>query len=206
MIDRSPAHRMIVAAHVRDDADVFPADVLATLGSGYGVTAAAMEQWLASAPAGAQLAYAQGFDLPQSLAAVVMAREAAGAGLVHLKRHKVMEIKAGRRVQVWYHWLIEKRPVLAGITADQSDSMAGMIGADAQAVYRRFRRAALLEEVAPTNGELAQELNLKNAERARYVVRKLKDAGLIVIADDGPRRRRIVTVAASGRSTRAGAL
>src|SRR3546814_11901062 len=73
-------------------------------------------------------------------------------------------------------------------------------------MMKLLNKAAVTCRPCPTNAELAVALGLKNAEVARYEFNRLVRQGKIAVAGFGPRRRRVVTIVATGQQTRKGGL
>src|SRR3546814_2904818 len=69
-------------------------------------------------------------------------------------------------------------------------------------MMKLLNKAAVTCRPCPTNAELAVALGLKNAEVARYEFNRLVRQGKIAVAGFGPRRRRVVTIVATGQQTR----
>src|SRR3546814_2269825 len=74
----------------------------------------------------------------------------------------------------------------------------------ARRMMKLLNKAAVTCRPCPTNAELAVALGLKNAEVARYEFNRLVRQGKIAVAGFGPRRRRVVTIVATGQQTRTG--
>lgn len=175
------------------------------------------EAWVDRAAPGERIAYAKGQALARGSATVVLARE---FGAMQLVRLHVVAVTGddGARETEWIAIRCARDGVgspaspgaLPHPQADARGATADVgAGSDAEvldAIYRAFKRAANMGQVAPTNGELAKSLDLSGPERARYLVRKLIAAGQIRVADQGPRARRIVTIVETGRETVPGVL
>ena len=72
-------------------------------------------------------------------------------------------------------------------------------------VFRLIRCAAVHDRPCPTNEEIARLCHLSGRQSASYRMRRLVEAGKIVLADHGPLERRVATVlvgSAAGKSTR----
>ena len=184
----------------------------------YAIPASQFEDWLAVAPAGARIVYAHGLALPRASASVIAARVEEAAGRVTLTA-KLAE-RDGVRAWEWIATRLRSAapptppPSIDGPCGESRASARPRAGEDPDCgdapvlddILRQFRRAANMGLVAPTNAELARAHGLPNAERARYLVGKLIRAKAIAVEDRGPRQRRIVTLLANGRSTKAGVL
>ncbi len=69
-------------------------------------------------------------------------------------------------------------------------------------IYRLLKSAAQAGQPCPTNAELAARAGLSGAVAASYRMRRLVKAGKIVVAEPSPLERRVVTIVATGKSTR----
>jgi hypothetical protein len=159
------------------------------------VEASALDRWAASAAPRARIVYATGPELPREAPAVSLARRLADVGLVTLTTEA---IEGGR------NYIAVRLPFAASTAPVALDPLPE--DALAARVLQRLRRAANLDQVCPTNAELARECGLKDAAVASYRIRKLIAAGKIRVEDQGPNARRIVTIVATGRRTMPGAL
>lgn len=160
------------------------------------ISAEDFARWLDSAQAGARLEYAEGPEEPRgfpvwrAVSAAVCARQ--------VSAHRT---RTGRG----FSFLVERRPEPAAAPA------ARQFPADSD----EARLLSLLNEVAtegglcPCNAEIAAGLGLcglskaRARERARYLLNKLRRAGAIRVSER-PGERRIVTIVATGKRTRAG--
>lgn len=70
-----------------------------------------------------------------------------------------------------------------------------------RAVLRILTQAASKGLPCPTNAELAKRVGLNGAVAASYRVRRLVQAGAIVVEEPSPLERRVVTIVASGKKT-----
>ena len=182
---------------------------------GFAIAGGDWAAWLGAARAGDSLCYAHGLALPAGAPAVIAAREAAAAGLVSLIARRV-EINGARATE----WLAQKCGEVSspaargGISRSQANAAGAGDGSvqdsDDDSIEARLlrvlRRAAAFDQVAPTNAELAAQLGLRDTEAARYVVGKLIKSGAIRVENMGPTLRRIVTITATRKATRAGRL
>lgn len=169
-----------------------------------------VEAWARGAADGERLIYMRGLAPARGTATFLLIQDYAAGGLVaHLPQAVVTDAATGARETLWS--VARKRGGGEAAPA-RSTTLAGCAVPDAEreermdAILRALRRAANMGMVAPTNGELAKSLGLKDADAARYLVNRLVAAGAIKVADQGPRARRIVTIVATGRETKAGAL
>lgn len=160
------------------------------------VDASALDQWASSAMPGDKIIYATGPELPRGSPAVAMARTLANVGLVTLTTRAL----DGGRDFIAIRCAIDPNKAAAPRHAPvQEDELTEL-------VFRRLSRAANLGQVCPTNAELARDCGLPDAAAASYRIRKLIAAKRVRIEDQGPNRRRIVTIVKTGRCTVPGAL
>lgn len=68
-------------------------------------------------------------------------------------------------------------------------------------ILRMIREAIRLKQPCPTNAEFAEAAGLSGRVSASYRLRKLRDAGKIILIDGGADARRVVTLVESGLST-----
>ena len=163
----------------------------------FAIEADVLEAWLMGAETGDEIVYATGPALPQSAAAVVLARALSEDGLVrtHLRR-------VGRSFE---YFAVKRSPDPNPPAPIRHAAPRGDDDADTR-VLRALCRAANLGQMCPSNAELAKLCGLSDPDAASYRVRKLIQAGAIRSEDQGPNRRRIVTIVASGMKTVPGAL
>ena len=147
------------------------------------IEAAALERWCAAARAGEVKLYATGPCLPRGSATVMLAREYAGAGLIHLKARRV----AGHG----WEYLAERasaplpRPVASvPRRIDANSPMARLRGA--------VTRAADFARPLPSNAQLATLCELKDANAVKYRLRQIMAEGGFRLIDNGPNRARNV--------------
>lgn len=155
------------------------------------------DRWLKAAKPSARIVYAEGPAAPRSDATFIRARAALDAGQVLLFNPK------GPR---GYQWIAERRA--DGAAAQEYGRLKTTITrADDQSPEQRLfsllKRCAAFSMVCPTNEEINVVLDVGNG---RYLFKKLIKAGLIRSEDQGPSRRRRVTIAESGKRTKDGAL
>lgn len=189
-----------------------------------------VEAWARGAADGERLIYMRGLAPARNSATVLLIHDyAAGRMVEHLPQAVVIDPATGKRETLYSvrrtRGLSHSQANAAGATAGggagrgasavgggDGRGLAGCAVPDAEreermdAILRAFRRAANMGMVAPTNGELAKSLGLKDGEAARYLVNLLVRAGAIKVSDQGPRARRIVTIVATGRETKPGRL
>lgn len=151
---------------------------------------AALEAWLAGSVRGDRIVYARGPDLPRSTAAV----------------KRVTALIEARRVIA----LRERKPggwdFIAERRADPVEAVPPPVAGGLNDVLRLLRRRINLGQPCPTNAEIAAECNLRNADAASYLFKKLVRAGEIISTDHGPRMRRVVRIAGGAKSTPEGPL
>lgn len=152
------------------------------------VSVEALRDWAALAVTGAEIVYAQGQVLDRRHEAALLARTLAEDGRVVLFQ---------RRCPGGFEYLARKLPPraapVAPSTMPDEDTPLG-------ACLAILRRAADAGQDCPSHGAIARALGLKNAEAARYQMRKLEDLGHIRVTREADVRS--VTIMSSGRVTR----
>ena len=194
MIDRAPVNRMVSGLTNRQPAPAQAAQLPRA------IAASDWERWLASAKAGARIIYAEGPHLPNGAASVLCAREAAAAGLVDLVAATIIDVETRGSHQRWRHFIAARRSSAAPAMRAAQIRPVEPVEAD---ILHLLSRAADLRQYAPSNNAIAAALGLRDRHAARYFVKKLVAAGAISVADAGPQSPRVITITATGRSTRA---
>ena len=161
------------------------------------IAADALESWADNAEPGQRITYASGpAELPEHPTFVLAGSlRRQGAVITHIKRRDDgggFDFLAVRRARD----VAEQVRNTATVDDDDLD----------QIVLRELRRCASLQWACPTNAELARRCGLKDALQASYRMRKLIEAGHILVEGRGPMQRRIVTIVATGKQTVPGAL
>lgn len=149
------------------------------------IEAAELAEWVRAAAPDDQLVYAEGPVLPRGAAAVVLAGELAAAGLVRTHQRR-----GGARG--WEYFVV--RRATRAVEAPADAPAASVVDDAAAELLALLKRRAALHQPCPTNAEAAAHLGLRDAGRASYLFRLLRDRGLIEIEDRGPRLRRIITL------------
>jgi hypothetical protein len=160
------------------------------------VTIDALHAWLDQAAPGDSFTYFVGSYLVPGMAIVAAARAASDRGAVLLTQR--------RREDRLFDYLATKRrnaePVAAPARRGVSRGPCGVADEEKEWLMAVLRRKASLSLPCPTNRQLAEEAQLKDAESVRYRLGLLQQEGRIAIqwidAD-----RRVITIVASGRST-----
>ncbi len=155
-----------------------------------------LDHWVSIALPGERCIYATGPELPRGAPAVSRARILAESGLVTLTTQAIV---GGRNFIAVRCAIDPNKPVVDRHVPPQEDALA-------EKVLARLRRAANFSQLCPTNAELARDCGLKDADAASYRIKKLIRERKIRVEDQGPNRRRIVTIVATGRRTVPGAL
>lgn len=155
------------------------------------------DKWLKTAKPGDRIIYAEGPAAPRSDATFIRARAALDAGQVLLFNPK------GPR---GYQWIAERRG--DGERAREiGRQKATIVRADDQSPEQKLlsllKRAASFSMPCPTNDEINLALDVGNG---RYLVKKLVEAGLILVEHMGPQCRRRVTIVGTGKRTKDGRL
>jgi hypothetical protein len=157
---------------------------------------AELEEWVSSAPQGAEFIYARGAVLDQRRDVVRRAGELREEGEVRTHQRKVRG--------EWEYFVVRRHPERGSDrrvapTPVGDDTPAGRV----LAILRRCQKLGL---PARTNTEIAREMGLKNAEAARYLFNQLVEQKIITVQSMGTRERRVVTFVGTGKSTVRGAL
>ncbi|CAN5337825.1 hypothetical protein BH10PSE12_BH10PSE12_02970 [soil metagenome] len=161
----------------------------------WGIALGDFEAWLVAADAGQEIVYAGGPAMPHGMAVVAAVTEATKAGDVRAHTRRVEG-----RIE---YFAVRRRPeVMARTGRGARDAIAAH--SVAGQIFAHLIAAAAAERPCPTNPELARTLGLKDAEAARYGFNQLVAGGRIMVANNGPRMRRIVTIVASGQTTARG--
>jgi hypothetical protein len=155
--------------------------------------------WVERARPGEDAVYATGERPPADIAAV--ARGLYDARLVTLTS---LRVKGGHRFIL--QRLPDVRPSQLRLQAQQNRGKFVKSATDgrvtAKAVLRLLSHAASHDLPCPTNAELARRVGLKDAIAASYRVRRLVADGKITVELPSPIERRVVTIIATGKSTR----
>jgi hypothetical protein len=155
------------------------------------------DRFVKTAKPGAKIVYAEGPAAPRSDATFIRARAAFDAGQVLLFTAK------GPR---GHQWIAERRAEGAR-GREMGRHKATIVRADDQSPEQRLfsylKRCANFAMPCPTNEEINAAIDVRNG---KYLFRKLIEAGLIRSEDQGPNRRRRVTIVATGLFTRDRAL
>lgn len=164
----------------------------------FAIDVAVLEDWLTTAEPGDRITYAWGLAAPRSLPAFVRAGELAREGEVRLHNPRRTEGKG-------FDWIAVKRVPSVGEGAAPAPVADAVEETEEQAVLRILRRAAKMQLVCPTNGEIGRQLGI-TSEQAAYRFRKLKAAGLTRVEDRGPGQRRVVAIVGTTLETPPGVL
>lgn len=163
---------------------------------GFTIDAKKLQQWASTAKPGAQLMYAHGAALPSGTATVLLARELAEIGLVHLAR---------KRVEGGWEFYAQRASNSRGANTVVADAKGAAATADDPATRRvlsRLARAANFAQVCPSNAQIAQDCDLNDGDAARYQIRKLITSRTIRVEHFGPNRPRVVTIIETGKRTK----
>lgn len=101
-----------------------------------------------------------------------------------------------RRDDGLIEWIAERRREVSA-----PDTVAVATDEDDDTVLRAIKRRINFGRAMATNEELAKECGLKDAARASYVLRRLRQRGTIRLIEPGPGKRRVVTIVATGART-----
>lgn len=158
-----------------------------------------LQSWAERARPGEDVVYSTGIRPGEQVGA--LARALCESGVVALTSKRVeggLRFIAQRRPDPRPSMLRARMATPRGrftLAADDAKATTRM-------VLRLLTRAANRGEPCPTNGELARALGLKDAVAASYRVRRLVKDGKIAVEEPSPLERRVVTIIATGNSTR----
>lgn len=156
------------------------------------IAADVFADWIAQAGAHQRIPYAVGPSPLRDHPTFVQARAMEKAGLVDLFQSRRGD---GRGFDYLAIRRADPQPrAPAPIAAGAEDALT-------EKVYGRLKNLAALGHPCDTNVALARLCDLPDADAASYRIRKLRDAGRIVVENRGPLERRIVTIVATGKST-----
>lgn len=159
--------------------------------------------WLAAAAKGDRFVYCEGVVLARGAEAVRFARTASDRREVRL-----FQSREGKG----YRWIAERTATplnpaahAAQVAAD-ADAAAvavarGIAPTAAQRMLGHIEDLADKGQPLPSLAVLARDLDLKDADAARYMLRKLVSKGALRIVNRGPQRARIAVIVKSGRRT-----
>jgi hypothetical protein len=143
------------------------------------IEAARLEKFVREASHGERLLYAAGPCLPRGSATVMLAREFAQAGLVHL---------FAPRGAHGFDYIAERSSVLL---RSRTTAQHGVVEAeDPNSPLAQLRgivmRAADFKRGLQTNASLAALCNLKDANAVKYRLRQILEEGEFRLIDNGP--------------------
>lgn len=156
------------------------------------ISAKTFRAWLKVGAPGDEIVYASGKVLDQQRDVAVLARQWAGEGLITLKSVRIREGEFAFAAEKLL--LRDDGKGTLGPRLPDRDTPEGQCLAI-------LRRAANFNLPCPTNREIMKAMRLNDVEQARYLVRKLADAGHIRVEDRGSRVTRVVTITETKRST-----
>lgn len=174
------------------------------------IDAADFGRWLEGAREGDRLDYGWGLAPPRSFPVFAAVRAAVDAGQVRC--HQSREA-AGRE---WRYFVVRCAGGAPGSPGSGRFVPGFAEDSDEGRVLALLIRTAEHKRPCPSNAVIAQALGLTGAvgrggvqgrasDRARYILRKLADAGLIAIdpvAGADLRQRRVIRIVATGKQTR----
>lgn len=168
-----------------------------TMQSALYVPKAQLEEWFARAKAGAQVIYARGPMLDPRHDVPRLVRDWIATGEVNPKQRR------DESGQGFVYWVERCRPVMregesGGRVAVGDDFRETADGK----IFLTLVRAANLGMPCPSNAQLAEVAGLREPDQARYLVKKLAEAGRIEVKLSGAGRSfRRVRIVESGRWT-----
>lgn len=163
-----------------------------------------LQGWVRGATPGASVCLGIGSAVPASTQPAV--RALTDAGLIDIARKRIGDGRYSFEVQRRSRRYIAPAPA-AKIPARPR---GGMHARRAGTVERRVLKLLLIAATkglpCPTNAAIARAVGLADGIAASYRLRRLVARGLIRVAvPDDPRLHRVVTIVASGQSTKGGA-
>lgn len=170
-------------------------------GAAIGVTPAAIAEWVARARPGERFVYFTGSFLLQTMPAVVAARRLADRGEVLTLQQRRPDARIDYFMQKRAN--VERRALSSSAVEGPSRTAVGRADEESELLMAVLRRLANLGQACPTNRQLAEAAELKDAESARYRMSLLSIAGRIRV-ETPPQGPRVITIVSSGRSTARG--
>lgn len=163
-----------------------------------------IRSWVADAAPGSQIVYARGAALPSG-AGVDLVRALAQAGTVAPVR---------RRAPHGFDFIAQRTRSPFALNAAIARISRGPVRrarkastkTECRALYRLIKKAAAEGRPCPTNAELARSIGLKDADAARFRLRRIVAEGLVEFTDHGPNERRVARIIETGAVTPRGAL
>lgn len=158
-----------------------------------------MAQWLASARAGESMQYATGPALDPRQPAAILAGQWGREGVVHPFQSR----RDGRTTDYLVRKLAGKagpgaaEPALARRPADD----AAWEESEQGRVYRLLCRCANLGQPCPSNQQVSDRLELRDRNRAHYLITQLCEHGLIRLEAAAKLGPRVVRIVATGKCT-----
>jgi hypothetical protein len=143
------------------------------------IEAARLEKFVCEATHGDRLVYATGPCLPRGSAAVMLAREYAEAGLVHL---------FAPRGAHGFDYIVERSSALLRrrMTAQRGPAESDDPNSPVAQLRGIVMRAADFKRGLQTNATLAALCNFKDANAVKYRLRQILDEGEFRLIDNGP--------------------
>lgn len=165
---------------------------------------AAIATWARGAEPGSSIVYARGAALPAGTG-VDLVRSLALSGAVAPVRRKMphgFDFIAQRTRSPFSLPATVQRISRGPVRRARKASTK----TECRAIWRLIRRAVAEGLPCPTNAELARAIGLKDADAARFRLRRIVAAGLVELIDHGPNERRVARIPESGAQTPRGAL
>lgn len=162
------------------------------------ITGEELRDWARGASPGASRTLGEGAALPSATGAIVAS----------LSDAKVIDIVRRKIAAERYSFIVQRR---TGRYVDRAARRISTMPQVRRGVYERRILKILIAAAAkglpcPTNGVLARLVGLSGEVAASYRLRRLVAAGKIRVAvPDDPRQHRVVTIVATGKTTRGGA-
>lgn len=157
-------------------------------------------QWAARARPGEDVVYSTGVRPGDAIGAAVRAMQESGVVALTSKRVEGgFRFIAQRLADPRPSQLLKRGPEHRGRFARRE--VKGR-RAPERLIYKLLVEAARRGAPCPTNAELATRTGLSGAVAASYRMRRLVQSGQIVVQEPSPLERRVVTIVATGKSTR----
>lgn len=159
-----------------------------------------LQAWARDASPGASLCLGVAASVPPATQPAL--RALSDAGLIDIARRRVGPER--------FSFVVQRRSARFGDRQHTAPRRGGMRARRAGTIERRILKLLLTAAArglpCPTNATIAHLVGLRDELAASYRLRKLQERGLIRIAVPAdPRLYRVVTIVASGKTTRGGA-
>ncbi|MBD3747775.1 MAG: winged helix-turn-helix domain-containing protein [Sphingopyxis terrae] len=163
-----------------------------------------LQGWVRGATPGASVCLGVASSVPAATQPAL--RALTDAGLIDIARKRVGDGRYSFEVQRRSRRYVAPTPVQKAPTRPRGGMHARRAGTVERRVLKLLLTAAAKGLPCPTNAAIARAVGLSDGIAASYRLRRLVARGLIRVAvPEDPRLHRIVTIVASGESTKGGA-